>query len=184
MLGSRPMKRVALALALVAATSSIASAGRYLGVGIGTNAVYESNDQLGDDGRSARLLGGMRWGRFSVEGMFSGYGLALADRSGATPMDVYQLSIAGKLNLPLGSNFEAYGRAGLHHTRATGEIDTYDASGSGFLLGAGFEYRVRTGIGSGSLWVDYQVNKAELTGERFTFDTTTRQWTLGLSVGL
>ncbi|HWU86428.1 MAG TPA: outer membrane beta-barrel protein [Kofleriaceae bacterium] len=176
------MKRAALALALVAATSSVASAGRYLGIGIGTNAVSESSDKLGADGRSARLLGGMRWGRFSVEGMFGGFGLALADRSGATPMDAYQLSAAAKYNLPLGDNFEAYGRAGLHHTWASGQLDVYNVSGNGFLAGAGFEYRVATGIGSGSLWVDYQLSNATLSGDRFTFDTTTRQWTLGLTV--
>ena len=183
MLGHERMKRAALALALVAATSSVASAGRYVGIGVGTNAVYEGTDKLSEDGRSARLLGGMRWGRISAEGQLSGFGLALADRSGATPMDAYQLSIAGKYNVPIGDRFEVYGRAGLMHAWASGELDVYDVSGNGFLLGAGFEYRVTTGIASGSLWVDYQVNKATLTGDRFEFDATMRQWTLGLSVG-
>jgi opacity protein-like surface antigen len=177
------MKRAVLALALVAATSSIASAGRYLGIGVGTNAVTEGKDQLSNDGRSARLIGGMRWGQLSIEGMFSGYGVALADRSGATPLDAYQVSVAGKYNLPLGNAFEAYGRAGLQHTWVSGEVPIYGASGNGFLLGAGFEYRLKTGIASGSVWVDYQINKAQLTGDRFTYDATTRQWTLGLSVG-
>lgn len=189
MLGSGAMKRAALALGLVAATSSVAAAGPvpkarggFVGIGVGTNAVSEGTDKLGDDGRSARLLGGMRWGRFSIEGMLSGYGLSLADRSGAQQMDAYQISLSGKYNFPLGDQFEVFGRAGVQHTWASGDLPQYDISGNGFLLGAGFEYRVTTGIGSGSIWVDYQVNKADLSGDLFSFEPTTRQWTLGLTV--
>ena len=183
MLSPLLMKRAALALALVAASSSMASAGRYIGIGLGTNAVYEGSDQLAEDGRSARLLGGMRWGTFSAEAMISRYGLALADRSGATPLMAYQLSGAAKLNLPLGDRFEAFGRAGVQHTTTSGDSTTYAAAGNGILLGGGFEYRLNTGIGAGSITVDYQVNKAKLTGERFAFDTVIRQWTLGLTLG-
>lgn len=185
MLSSTRMMRAALAVAFVAVTSSAASAGTYVGLGIGTNAISDDQDRLVEDGRSGRLLLGMRFGQFSIEGMFSGYGVALADQSGNDPMDAYQFSIAGKFNLPLGSGFEAYGRAGLQHTRMSGgAVEDYDVDGNGFLVGAGFEYRLNLGIGSGSIWVDYQINKAELEGDRFMFDATSRAWTLGLSIGI
>lgn len=192
MLGSRPMKRAALAVALVAATSSVASAGGYVGIGIGTNAVSEGSDRLLEDGRSARLFAGyrfkpLRYGAISVEGSISGYGVALQD-STPRPLDAYQFSAAGRYNFPLGQNFEAYGRLGLQHTTVGGDLAIYDTSGNGFLVGAGMAYLFNVGIGTGaSVWVDYQINKTTLSGERFqgasAFSVTERQWALGVALG-
>lgn len=177
--------RAVLAVVFVAATSSAASAGAYVGLGIGTNAISEENDRLTEDGRSGRLILGTRFGQFSIEGMLSGYGVALVDQSGNDSMDAYQLSAAGKFNLPLGSGFEAFGKLGIQHTWiGGGSRDDYDVSGRGFLVGAGFEYRLNFGLGSGSILVDYTINKAELDGDRFNFDATERAWTLGLSIGI
>jgi hypothetical protein len=54
------------------------------------------------------------------------------------------------------------------------------------LVGAGIEYKLNLGIGAGSLFLDYTISNALLEGEdpRLKFDTTTRTWTLGITVGL
>lgn len=185
------MKRAALIAALLAATPSAASAGAYVGLGIGTNEVSGS-DRLVDDGRSLRLLVGyefrpLRFGTLAVEGSIGGYGLGLLDRTSVVEIDARQLSLAGRFNLPLPNNFQAFGRLGLHHTSASAENPIYDTSGSGYLVGAGIAYRFDVGVGKGaSVGIDYQLNKVELSGDRFqnsaAFDVLQRQWTLGVAL--
>jgi hypothetical protein len=192
MLGSPPMKRAALAVALVAAMSSAASAGTYVGLGIGTNEVSGS-DRILDDGRSARLFVGyrfqpLRFGSISVEGTLGGYGLGLEDRDEPLEMNAYQISAAGRFNLPLANNFEAFGRLGLHHTTVGAANPIYDTSGNGILAGVGIAYLFDVGIGTGAaVSIDYQLNKVNLTGERFqgaaALDLLERQWTLGIAMG-
>lgn len=192
MLGSPPMKRAALIAALLAAMPSAASAGVFVGLGIGTNEVSGS-ERLVDDGRSMRLLVGyqfrpLRFGAIAVEGSIGGYGLGLLDRTSVVEIDARQLSLAGRFNLPLANNFQAFGRLGLHHTSASATNAIYDTSGSGYLVGAGIEYRFDVGVGTGaSVGIDYQLNKVELSGERFqngtAFDVLQRQWTLGVTLG-
>jgi hypothetical protein len=193
MLGSTPMKRAALTLVLVAAMSSVASAGAYVGLGIGTNAVSEGSDRLVEDGRSARVFAGyrfrpLRFGSFALEGGISGYGLGLKDRTSIVEIDALQLSAAARFNVPLSNEFEAFGRLGLQHTSASAENPIYDTSGNGLLVGAGLAYHLNVGIGSGAaISIDYQINKVDLSGDRFqgssAFQVTERQWTLGVSMG-
>ena len=193
MLWSTPMKRVALAAILLAASSSVAAAGTYVGLGIGTNAVSESTDRLVEDGRSARLVVGyslrpMKYGTISIEGALDGYGLGLNDRTSVVEIDAFQISAAGKFNLPLADHFEAFGRLGLGHTTASAANAIYDTSGTGFLFGAGIEYRFAIGIGTGaSVTLDYQLNKVTLSGDRFqgasAFNILERQWTIGAAIG-
>lgn len=193
MLGCTAMKRAALAVALVAATSSAASAGTYVGIGIGTNAVSEGSDRLVEDGRSARLFGGYRFKplrrgiTIAVEGALNGYGLGLKDRTTIVELDAYQLSAAARVNVPLAHNFEAYGRLGLQHTTVGGDNAIYDTDGNGYLGGVGLSYNFNVGIGTGAaIWIDYQLANAELSGERFkgaaAFDVTERQWGLGVAL--
>jgi OOP family OmpA-OmpF porin len=192
MLCSTAMKRAALAAILLAASSSAASAGTYVGIGVGTNGVYEDTDRLVEDGRSARLFGGysfrpMKYGTFSLEGALNGYGLGLRDRTSVVEIDAYQISAAGKFNVPLADRFEVFGRIGLQHTTASAENPIYDTSGTGFLVGAGIEYRLALGIGTGaSLLLDYQLNQVSLSGERFqgaaAFAVLERQWALSAAI--
>lgn len=186
------MMRVALAAALLAASSSVAAAGTYVGLGIGTNALSDSSDRLVEDGRSARLTVGysfrpLKYGTFSLEGALDGYGIGLKDRASIVEIDAYQLSAAGKFNLPIADHFEAFGRLGLQHTTASAANAIYDTAGTGLLVGAGFEYRLNIGVGTGaSLTVDYQLNKTTLSGDRFqgasAFNILERQWTLGATI--
>jgi hypothetical protein len=181
------MKSSLITLAVAVLIPSTASAGTYLGLGIGSAPeVNEEADRLESAGRSGKVLLGMRWGNFSVEGAVGRFDMARRnDRGLMLPFgDTYQASLAGKLSLPLGNNFEAFGRAGLHKSWIDAETDDLDVSGDGYLIGAGIEYRLNLAIGQGSIFVDYQYNDTKLEGDRFMFDGSSRMFTVGLTVGL
>jgi Outer membrane protein beta-barrel domain len=186
------MKRAGLAVVTLAALTGSASAGTYLGLGIGTSpAVSEQTDRLESGSRSGKLLLGTRFGNVAVEGSLGGFDMLIADQAGTlkTFGSTYQAAIAGKLSVPLGNNFEAFGRAGIHHTWIDTDVDANAVSGNGLLLGAGIEYRLNLIVGQGSIFMDYQYSRATLEGtDKFVgnkaFDSSYRMWTLGLTVGL
>jgi opacity protein-like surface antigen len=157
--------------------------------------VSDQTDRLDSGGRTGKFLGGFDWGRFAVEGGLARNGMLLANSAKTLDPygDMYQLSVSGKISFPLGDMFEAYGRAGLHHTKVDNSDRTDlpgnpappEVSGNGFLIGGGFEYKLNLGIARGaSIFVDYQISKAKLEGGNFMFDATMRVWTLGLTIGL
>ena len=181
------MKRALLAVTLVASSSGVASAG-YIGLGIGTAPAVSTTDlenELYQHGRSGRLILGHRLGRFAVEGAVSKFDLELSDRGGQGPLyAVYQAQVSGKYSLPLGDGFEAFGRLGLHKQWFNNERSEFDTSGSGLVAGAGFEYRIKAGVGDFSVFVDYQYSMADVGGDRLQFGrTSTRMWTLGATIG-
>jgi len=176
------MKSALLVAAGLMAITTSASAGTYLGLALGTEPGV--NDELNDiatpDGRSGRALAGIRIGRISIEGALNGFGVV----TGRGDQNVYQLSASGKFNLPLGDGFEVFGRAGLERTWLNLDDDRYDLSGNGFLVGAGFEYRLDLGVTSASIFVDYTVHRATLEDQREQVDATSRMWGLGFTVGI
>lgn len=183
------MKRAALAVTLLVAATGSASAGTYVGLGIGTAAaISEDTERLDGDGRSGKALLGMRFGNISVEGAVGKFGTAITTVPGDPARffgDQWQASISGKLSLPLGNNFEAFGRVGLHRSWISAEREEQDVSGDGYLIGAGIEYRLNLVVGQGSIFLDYQYNEADLEGDRLKFPgASSRMWTLGLTVGL
>lgn len=191
------MKRAFVVGAVLLATTGAASAGTYLGLGIGSDANIGSVVYLDAGGRSARLLGGysftgLKVGSLSVEASLTGQSLVFHDpRVHPSTMDAKQIGIAAKYNYPLGYNFEALGKAGLHHSWIShSEPDIYgtsfDVSGSGIMIGAGFEYRVSAGpIKAGSLFVDYTYYRASLDGEsRMHEGASIGMWMMGFTVGL
>ena len=185
------MKRVLLATALVAASSGVASAGGYIGLGIGTGpSLSTSNDDtVESDGRSARLMLGYRFGRFAIEGAAGGYDMAMQLQGGASlyGAEVRQGSISGKFTLPLADGFGAFGRLGLNKTWfSLSSTDRFDASGSGVIVGAGIEYRLDVALAGGlSLWFDYQYSRAALSGDEplVKMDLNAGLWTLGATIG-
>lgn len=183
------MKRLCLAVTLIASATTTASANTYLGLGIGTSpAVDDEPARLDGDGRSGKVLAGMRFGNISVEGAISRFGVTFTQVNGSVSPygDTYQASGALRLSVPLGNNFEAFARAGLHHTwiSADRNPDVNDVSGDGYLVGAGVEYRLNLVATQASLFLDYQFNDMELAGDRRQFDGNFRMWTIGLTVGL
>jgi len=164
MLPVAAMNRVCLAAVLLAASSSVASAGIYAGLGIGTGADVNHDsgvNTLVGNNRSARLLAGYRFGRFSVEVSGTHYGLVL---DGAF-FDANQLGLLGKYSFPIGDGFELFGRGGVQHTwLSTSETGQSNAEGTGVVLGAGVEYRLQVKFVAGaSIFVDYERTQTPFT---------------------
>lgn len=178
------MKRVALATALVAASSGAASAGGYIGLGIGTGPNLSTSDdaRIESDGRSARLMLGYRINRFSIEGAVGGYDVVTQIDRGFYPIKIRQGSISGKYNLPISDGFEAFGRIGLNKTWWSMDDSRFDADGTGIILGAGMAYQIR-GLSGASIWLDYQYSRAGLEGELTKTDLNAAMWTLGATIG-
>ena len=168
---------------LLAASTSVASAGGYLGLGIGTPPAVSSdaNGKHFSDSRSGRLLGGMRFGHLAVEGSLGRFDLVHRGLESTSTT----LGLGAKYSLPLGSNFEVFGRGGVQRMWLTTNTYPFDAVGNGPYLGGGFEYRFNVVATSASAFVDYQWAKSSVTNDHMlTYDQSARMWTLGFTVGL
>jgi hypothetical protein len=179
------MRPLLAAVALVAASASAASAGAYLGLGIGTAASPggELTTTSSDGNRSGRVILGTSFGRLSIEGNGDRFGLyrGQAAYQGTT------LAAVLKYSLPLGDHFEVYGRGGLQRTWLNTDDNAADWAGNGWLLGAGFEYRLDLAGTGASVFVDYQHTDTGLlnqTDMKTAKDETFGMWTLGATVSL
>jgi hypothetical protein len=185
LLRDRPMVKCLAPIVIVAALAGSASAGTYVGLGIGKPTVgNDGNDDFAASGRSHRVMLGVRLGRVSVEGAYTGYDVAPA--VGPQVVDSRSLSAALKLSFPLGHNFEVFGRGGLLHTWIDGSDAAMSMSGNGYTFSGGFEYGLDLGLARAALFVDYTRNLVELTSddEMRTIDQTASLWTLGFAVFL
>ena len=183
MLRLATMKRACLVATLLIASTPLASAGGYVGLGIGTAPAMTDDSaelNLAADGRSGRVLLGSRWGQISLEGALGKFDVVSPGRQ---PFELYQGSVAGKASFPLGNGFEAFGRLGLQRTWLVNEIGSFDKEGNGFLLGGGFEYSFDVAPTRLSMFIDYQYSSAKLDGDRGRADVSSRMWTLGLTLG-
>jgi Outer membrane protein beta-barrel domain len=178
--------RTLLAVALIATAAPAASAGTYIGLGIGSGAnVSDTVDSpYLADGRSAKLAVGFSFGRLAVEGQYSGFGLIRQNGPATGALDSRTLSAALKYNYPLGNSFEVFGRAGLLRTDLTlRDVGPMSTSGDGFLLGAGFEYRLPA---FGGIFVDYTRDEATFDSslKGAPLDQTSSMWMLGVDISL
>jgi len=173
-----------LAVALVTAAASSASAGTYLGLGIGTAASASGDIPMtsSDGNRSGRLMLGTRFGHLSLEGAGSRYSLFRT----TAPYTGTQMAAALKYSLPLGNNFEAYGRGGLQRTWLSTDTTANDFVGNGWLLGGGFEYRLNLGVTAASVFVDYEHADTTLVNQNNMQekDETVGLWTLGVTLAI
>lgn len=183
------MSRLALAAVTLAAMTSVASAGTYVGLGIGTaaNGSAERNDGIdygSTDGfeRSGRLMVGSRFGKLSIEGQGGRYDIVF-DHLG---YQATQLGLGAKLNLPIGNNFELFAKGGLERTwLSTQSATMHDAAGNGYFLGGGFEYRVNLGVTAASLFLDYQRSSTDFTNDyMLQYSAVSSMWTIGATVSL
>jgi hypothetical protein len=179
------MKRTLLVFTALLATSTSASAGTYLGLGFGTdpavNDQFRMSTTASPEGRSLRGLVGFRFGNFAIEGTLNGFGVRLPTFGAQR---VYQASVAAKLSVPLANNFEAFGRGGLERTWLNIGDERYDYMGDGYLLGAGFEFRLNAVLANASLFVDYTIHQATLLSPTQEVDASSRMWALGFTVGI
>jgi len=175
------MKRACLATVLLVASMTHATAGGYVGLGIGTAPAMKDDDNVLDsDGRSGRVFLGSRWSQISLEGGLHKFDVVSPGRQ---PYELYQASVSGKASFPLGNGFEAFGRLGLQRTWLVNPVGSFDKEGNGWLVAGGFEYRFDLAPTSLGLFIDYQFNKAKLDGDRGELGVSSRMWTLGLSLG-
>lgn len=174
------MKWLSIAAVLVAASASTASAGAYVGLGVGTSARASSDETtMQGDGRSGRLMLGWRWGRISAEATGTRYDLWVSQ----APFTATQLAIGGKYSFPLGNNFEVFGRGGLQRTSLSRmSSGGYDASGGGWYLGAGFEYRMNVILAGASIFVDYAHASTTFDNGIGEYHGGAGLWTLGATV--
>src|SRR5262245_8757671 len=106
------MLRTSLALVLVGASATAASAGGFVGLGIGTSPATSSDISFYDRGRSGRLDLGYKFshlgpGDASVEGLVS---QADVENHYGVPFTWTSWALAGRYNLPIGYDFEVFGR--------------------------------------------------------------------------
>ncbi len=180
--------RTALVTAVtLASLTSVASAGTYIGLGIGSEARgdAEANGQsIGTmDGyeRSGRLMLGQRISKLSVEGQLSRFDQGL----GVGTYEGTQAAILAKLSLPLGSGFEFFAKGGLQRTWLNHSEPALDAAGSGLIFGGGFEYRLDLTVTSASIFVDYQRASSDFSSDYpMQWEGTSSMWTLGATVSL
>lgn len=183
--------RLAFGAVILASMTSVASAGTYIGLGVGSESTggAEYSDGRGSVGggmdgfeRSGRLMVGKRMSKLSVEGQASRFDVNF-DYNG---YEATQLALALKLSLPLGSGFEFFGKGGLERTWLSGgPSEMHGAAGNGLLLGAGFEYQFSLGLTGASIFVDYQRASTSFENEYMVaWDGVTSMWTLGATVSL
>jgi len=183
-LDNAPMTRLAIAAALLVASTSAASAGTYLGIGIGTSAdgSLDGGDTIEGAGRSGRLMLGSRFGKLSVEGQAGRFDMMF---TGITYQST-EVGVGLKVNIPLGDNFELFGKGGVQRTWLSAEVSPmYDAAGNGWFLAGGVEYRLNLGVTAASLVLDYQHASTTFSRSAMAeFDGSAAMWTLGATVSL
>lgn len=181
MLAIGAMIRAGLVAIVIAAASSTASAGGYIGLGIGTS----PSGQIGNNASSMTTDGsrswlgelGYRFGHLSVEGTGTEYTQIFNQKVN----DATQLGLALKYSLPLSQGFEVFGRGGLQRTDVTDQIN-----GNGWMLGAGFEFRFRVAMTGASAFVMYNHADTNMSTPSYPkgVDGTASMWTLGLTLSL
>ncbi|CAN5521788.1 hypothetical protein BH11MYX1_BH11MYX1_23330 [soil metagenome] len=176
-----------LVLAAVVLSTGPASAGTYIGLGVGTSANLSDsvNTSYRADGRSARGVLGYRIGAVSLEGMYSGFGYVTANTVGTGQVDSRSLQIAGKYSYALGDNFEVFGRLGLLRTDLTARDTETTTTGTGYTFSVGVEYRVDLLLTGFGLYVDYTRNQASFdTADGAQVDQSAAMWTAGVNLAL
>ena len=184
MLVSAPMTRLALVAVILASTAASASAGTYVGLGVGTAPATSGDVTMVEAGRSGRLQLGYRFGPLSVEGLASRADLA---RDDGASYSWTTLGVAGRVSHALGAGFEVFGRLGYQGTSISQSGGHDDFSGKGLMFGGGFEYRLNLVLASGSLFVDYNVEHSSLDRDGvygMEYGLTSRVWTLGAILSL
>ncbi len=175
--------KIALIVSTLVLGGGVASAGTYLGLGIGSGIQPSGDGSFSSSDRTGKLLVGYSFGQIAVE--------AAAQRgsivdNGGNGFDLTQLSLTGKYSLPISDGFEAFGRGGLERTTLGSQQGVVsDMAGSGFLVGAGIEYKLKLPVTSASIFLDYNFARTSINGGNLTAAQTldTHGFTLGATIG-
>jgi hypothetical protein len=169
--------RSLLVLAILA-TGPVASAGTYIGLGIGTapSVGNDTNPGAGAESRSYRGLLGYSFGHLAIETEVNHFDSALNTESYGWTM----LGVGLKYGIPLGYGFDVYGRAGLQRTWLSADDSTrgiYAGSGDGLYFGLGVELRV---LPMASVFVDYERQSATIDdAQPGTYGESAGMFTIG-----
>lgn len=176
------MFRASLVALVLAVTASGASAGTYLGLGVGTSADFGGQmSDFGSDGdHTGRLIIGQRFGRWSLEGSGTRFGA----NSTAGRWDGTQLAAVLKLDVPIADHLGVFARGGLERSWLSNDPHQISLSGNGFILGAGLEYRLDVVLSAASIFLDYNRSDTNFQADTTmrSLDGTTSMWTLGLTL--
>jgi hypothetical protein len=195
----------ALLVAAILAAPTAASAGVYIGLGIGTTGVNDSStatsNTFTDNGRSWRGDVGYRFQPFalgsitpalSIEGGYQGFNVGLMGARITSPFDGQEFFAAGKFSVPFNPLFEAYARLGFEHSSFTSQtnIPHSELDGTGWLGGVGVEFRLGGIVGappvfrSSGIWVDFTYNGNSMTDyANKSRDIGVDMFTIGLTFG-
>lgn len=167
-------------LTALLATTTVATAGTYVSVGIGPRAQPQGElDKMTTTAESSdvsqqRAALGWSISRLAIEGSVGRFGIG---EGHATVAGVH-----ARLTLPLDGGFGAYGRVGLERAWLTDLAPRLGDSAEGMGAGLGLEYRLSAPLlGQAALW-------AEVSQDQLTFADETeggaRLYTIGASLGL
>jgi len=162
-------------LAILLGTTTAASAGSYVSLGVGGDPALQGD--LGaaaggeGDGANGRLALGQSFGRLSLEASLSRFGFGEGDITAA--------GVHLRLGVPLSGAFGGYGRVGLERVWLGAAAG--DQRADGVAAGIGLEYRLSAPLlGQAAFWGEVSQDRFEVNGER----GGARLWTLGVTVGL
>ena len=173
------MKSLPLVALLLGATASAAHAGGYVGLGVGDGIAATGDLDYSAEGRTLKLIGGFAFGKLAIEG--SAQRAPVRMDANGRDYDMLQLGLVGKYSYPLSDGFELYGKLGVNRT-SLGHADEANVPGSGLMAGGGVEYRSKLPV---TFWIDYSLANATLAMQGYNeTELTTRQWMLGVSLGL
>ena len=175
------MKSLPVVALVLAATTSAAHAGGYVGLGVGDGIAATGDFDYTAEGRTFKLIGGFALGKLAIEG--SAQRAPVFMNAKGREYSLLQLGVAGKYSYPLSDGFELYGKLGLNRISLGAQDQSgLDGTGNGLLAGGGIEYRSKLPV---TFWVDYTLTNATIVIEGYhDSDLTTRQWMLGASLGL
>lgn len=162
---------VAAALAIVASTAAAAEVPAYY---VGVDAGSSKLDGLKNRHTSIGLFAGYNINKtFAVEGTYRRLADVVTSEFGPTAdFKLDQVAISGIAAMPVGANFNVYGRLGYNNINAKVKVGTGqgDADESGVLYGLGLGYKVSQYM---SARVEVQKPTSDLTnvsfGLAFTF---------------
>lgn len=168
-----------LSLASVLATSSLASAGTYVSLGLGGTPDPQGELKVAastgtSDVAQRKAALGWSLGRIAIEATAARYALGSGHATAA--------GVQGRLTIPLDGHFGAYGRVGVERAWLSDLDPRLGDTADGWVGGVGVEYRLTAPLlGQAAIW-------AEVTQDQLTFADDTkggaRMWTLGASLGL
>jgi|GEM_PF-3263922 len=175
----RRLLSAAILVAALLATSSLASAGTYVSLGLGGTPDPQGELAIATAGGSSdvaqrRAALGFSLSRVAVEATVARYPLGAGHATAA--------GVHARLSIPIDGGFGAYGRIGLERAWLSGLAPRLGERADGVAGGLGLEYRVDAPLlGRAAIW-------AEVSQDQLTFaddsEGGARMWTVGLSLGL